>query len=243
MTISVVPPTTTIDPVVTTARTAILPIGSFEQHGPHLPLATDTLVASAIASAIAEAYPVLLLPPVTFSCSHEHAAFPGTVSISASTLAAIVNDIADSLRRQAIAGLLVVNGHGGNYALANVVQEANLNSPPNVGLYPARDDWHEARLASGMVSDAHEDMHAGELETSIVLAAFPDVVRDGWEHADHTHDDRRHLLTLGMAAYTKSGVLGCPSQATAAKGRAALQRLADGAKRIIKILEDTPADG
>lgn len=243
MTTLVIPSTTTADAHVAGARTAILPVGSFEQHGPHLPLATDTLVASAIAAAIAETHPVLRLPPVTISCSHEHADFPGTVSISAATLVAIVTDVAGSLRRQGVSGLLVINGHGGNYVLANAVQETNLRAPPRLGLYPARDDWHDARQAAGMVSDGHDDMHAGELETSILLAVFPDLVREGWDQADHTHTDRRHLLTLGMAAYTKTGVIGFPSRATPAKGRAALQRLAEGAKKIINILEDASRNG
>src|SRR5690348_2897396 len=71
------------------AQVAVLPVGSFEQHGPFLPLATDTLVACAVAREIAAAYPVHLLPPVTVSCSHEHADWPGTVSISSVTLHAV----------------------------------------------------------------------------------------------------------------------------------------------------------
>lgn len=76
------PATVATDPEVTDAHVAVLPVGSFEQHGPHLPLVTDTLIAMAIANAIAERQPVLVLPPLTLSCSHEHAAFAGTVSIS-----------------------------------------------------------------------------------------------------------------------------------------------------------------
>jgi creatinine amidohydrolase len=98
---------------------AVLPIGSFEQHGAFLPLATDTIVACAIAEALAAAYPLLLLPPITVSCSHEHAAWPGTVSISATTLTAVVTDIRNSLQRSGIDRLALVNGHGGNYVLGN----------------------------------------------------------------------------------------------------------------------------
>ncbi|MFC5940014.1 creatininase family protein [Micromonospora harpali] len=206
------------------ASVAVLPVGSFEQHGAHLPLLTDTIVACAIAKAVAERYGLFLLPPVTISCSHEHAAWRGTVSISATTLAAVVVDIAGSLHKSGIHQLAVINGHGGNYALANVVQEANV-AGPRMTLFPARTDWDDARVAAGLHSTAHQDMHAGELEVSLLLHVAPEVVRDGFQHADHLADDRRHLLTRGMSGYTSSGVIGLPSHATAAKGKAVLEEL------------------
>ena len=72
------------------AEAALLPLGSFEQHGAHLPLATDSLIASILAQAISEAYSMFVLPPITISCSHEHASFPGTISITASTLTRLI---------------------------------------------------------------------------------------------------------------------------------------------------------
>src|SRR5690606_18698050 len=125
---------------VVSRQIAILPGGSYEQHGAYLPLATDTLVACAVAREIAGAYPVHLLPPVTVSCSHEHAAWPGTVSISAVTLHAVVRDIADSLRRSGVDTLVLVNGHDGNYVLGNVVQEASARGE-RMALFPAVEDW------------------------------------------------------------------------------------------------------
>lgn len=240
---SILPTQVTTDPEVVDARLAVLPIGSFEQHGPHLPLVTDTLIAVAIADGVSRRYQALQLPPLTFSCSHEHADFAGTVSVSATTLAAIVNDIAGSLERQAIRRLLIVNGHGGNYVLGNLVQQATLDSGVRIGLFPNREDWNEAREAAGMTSTSHEDMHAGELEVSILLAAFPHAVRDGWDQNDHTADDRRHLGALGMSAYTKSGVIGRPSLATPEKGRAALDYLVGAAQHILKILDETSNEG
>ncbi|HZF88071.1 creatininase family protein [Streptomyces sp.] len=209
-----------------TRQVAVLPVGSFEQHGPYLPLATDTLVACAVARDIAAAYPVHLLPPVTVSCSHEHAGWPGTVSISSVTLHAVIRDMADSLRRSGVEALVLVNGHGGNYVLGNVVQEAAARGE-RMALFPAPEDWETARERAGVATSLQTDMHAGEIETSILLHAHPESVRPGYETADLIADDRRHLLTTGMSAYTDSGVIGRPSLGTAAKGKELLASLVD----------------
>ncbi|MFF0099754.1 creatininase family protein [Micromonospora sp. NPDC005257] len=206
------------------AAVAVLPIGSFEQHGSHLPLATDTIVASAIATALAELYDLFLLPPLTMSCSHEHAAWRGTVSLSSTTLTAIINDVVASLHGQGIDRLVLINGHGGNYVLSNIVQEANTDGP-RLALFPGRQDWDQARRDAGLHSTTHDDMHAGEIETSILLHAAPDAVGPDFETADHL-TERPQLLTLGLAAYTSTGVVGQPSLATDAKGQAVLASLA-----------------
>lgn len=216
-------------------QVAVLPVGSFEQHGAYLPLATDTLVACAVAREIAAAYPVHLLPPVTISCSHEHAAWPGTVSISATTLHAVVRDIADSLRRSGVDALVVVNGHGGNYVLGNVVQESSARGE-HIALFPAAEDWETARERAGVRTSLLTDMHAGEIETSILLHAHPEMVKEGYEKADFVADDRRHLLTVGMSAYTESGVIGRPSLGDGEKGRKLLASLADSFEPYFSLL-------
>ncbi|MGJ6969945.1 creatininase family protein [Streptosporangium sp. G11] len=231
---TLLPTATTTEERQRNAHVAILPVGSFEQHGDHLPLSTDTIVATLIAREIADAYPVLLLPPVTISCSHEHSAWPGTVSISARTLHAIVTDIYDSVTRSGPTALVVINGHGGNYVLSNVVQEASAESR-NMALFPSREAWNEARATAQLVSTMHEDMHAGELETSLLLHACPEVIRPGYQSADWTSDDRRHLLTKGMQAYTESGVIGRPSLATAEKGKAVLHSLTNSFADVLNL--------
>ncbi len=219
------------------ASVALLPVGSFEQHGDFLPLATDTIVASVIAREIARHYSVLVLPPITISCSHEHAAWRGTVSISARTLHQVVTDIADSLATSGVHRLIIISGHGGNYVLGNVAQEASVHGP-HIAVFPQSKDWDQAREDAGLESSGHEDMHAGEIETSILLATYPDVIRSGNETADWTADDRTHLLTLGMAGYTKSGVIGRPSLGTEAKGREVLASLTRSVEPLLKLLNE-----
>jgi creatinine amidohydrolase len=214
------------------ARVALLPVGSFEQHGAILPLITDTVVAVTVAKAVAEANPVLLLPPVTISCSHEHAGWAGTVSIRASTLYSIVNDVAESLRHKGVDRLVVVNGHGGNYVLSNVVQE----SAGTMALFPTEVDWARARQAAGMGTPVDSDMHAGELETSLLLHAHPNLVRADYKEHDQIANDRERMLTLGLAAYTGSGVVGRPSLASAAKGALALASLVESFATVLSAL-------
>jgi creatinine amidohydrolase len=225
-------------PEVVDACLAVLPIGSFDQHGPHLPLATDILIAVAIASGISDQYGALQLPPVPFSCSDEHADFAGTASVRATTLAAIVNDVAQSLERQGIHRLLI-----GTATVATTCSATSSSRPPSkaargwgssrpgrTGTKPARPRYDQ-RLPRG---------HArGEPEVSILMAAFPDAVREGWNQDDHTANGRRHLGVLGMSAYTKSGVIGRPSVATPEKGRAALDHLVGAAQHSLKILDET----
>jgi creatinine amidohydrolase len=217
------------------AKVAVLPVGSFEQHAGFLPLITDTIVACLIARRLSTDYGLLLLPPVTLSCSHEHSGFAGTVSISAETLIAVVSDVAESLRRSGIERLAIVNGHGGNYVLANVVQQANV-AGPRMTLYPGRMEWDAARAAAGLQSSTSEDMHAGELEVSLLLHAYPELVGEEFRDGDWQADSRPHLLVTGMRGYTESGVIGRPSLAAAEKGRAILDSLARSFKDHLALL-------
>ncbi|MEU6969800.1 creatininase family protein [Kitasatospora aureofaciens] len=216
------------------AKVAVLPVGSFEQHSDHLPLTTDTVVTSLIAQRIATGYDLFLLSPITLSCSHEHAHMPGTVSISAA-LYAVINDAWRSLQASGVLGLLIVNGHGGNYVLSNVVQEANTTGP-RVALFPVREDWHRAREAAALESSGAEDRHGGELEVSLLLHRAPHLVRDGVDGDDHDAPERPHLHTLGMTGYTRNGIIGRPSLGTAEKGKAILESLSKSAAAHLSLI-------
>ncbi|MFE7224996.1 creatininase family protein [Nocardioides sp. NPDC057577] len=203
------------------SKIAVLPIGSFEQHGDILPLSTDTIVATQIASMVARAYDLWLLPPITVSCSQEHADWAGTLSIPAATLIRLVEDIVASARAQGAEHVVLINGHGGNYVLQNIVQEAS-----GLSIFPGSSGWTAAREAAGLETNAHDDMHAGELEVSILLRCAPDLVGSNFKHRDHLSDSRPHLLTHGLRPYTDTGIVGSPSLASAEKGAALLDVLA-----------------
>src|ERR1700748_1100999 len=96
----------------TGAQVAVLPVGSFEQHGDHLPLITDTVIATTICDELASAYPLFQLPPITVSCSHEHSAWPGTISISATTLYSLIGDVYSSIASSGLTALVILNCHG-----------------------------------------------------------------------------------------------------------------------------------
>lgn len=122
---------------------------------------------------------------------------------------------------------MIVSSHGGNYVLSNVVQEANVTERRML-LYPNREAWDKALSAAGCETDPHDDMHGGEIETSLPLHAVPEVVRDRWQTADHLASNRGDFLTQGMRGYTVSGIIGRPSLATADRGAAIL----DGISRL-----------
>ena len=141
--------------------------------------------------------------------------------------------------RSGIERLAIVNGHGGNYVLSNIVQQANV-AGPRMTLFPGRIEWEAARAAAGLQASTSEDMHAGELEVSLLLHTYPELVGDDFRQGDWEADPRPHLLVTGMRGYTESGVIGRPSLATAEKGRAILDSLARSFKDHLALLLRSP---
>jgi creatinine amidohydrolase len=233
--VNLLPTATSADERRRNANVAVLPIGSFEQHGDFLPLTTDTIVACAVAERIAQDHDLFLLPPITISCSHEHAAFAGTVSIKATTLTAVIEDVLNSLEQSGIHKLVLVNGHGGNYALKHVAQQSNI-SGPRVAVFPANEHWSTARTDADITTNNHDDMHAGELETSILLHIAPDLLRPGYDSADHLAPRHPDLMMLGTQAYAPNGVIGRPSLASQVKGARAMDSLASAFSERLTVL-------
>ncbi|MGH8883589.1 MAG: creatininase family protein [Egibacteraceae bacterium] len=165
--------------------------------------------------------------------------YAGTVSLDTRTVVSIVDDVRGCLARAGVHRLVLVNAHGGNYVLSNITQQANVDGPRAV-LFPGRIDWDVARDDAGVVTSTSDDMHAGELETSLLLYAHPELVRSSYLDSDHLANPRPHLLVTGMRCCTDNGVIGRPSLATAEKGKAVLDSLAASFADHLKILTESP---
>jgi creatinine amidohydrolase len=158
---------------------AVLPIGAIEQHGPHLPLSVDRdLVEAAVQRALPlldTTQSVLVLPTLTITKSGEHDRHPGTLSLSADTLLATLRDIAVSVARTNIQRLVLLNGHGGNNAALDIAAR-DIRISHN--LIVATCSWSAFAEVNGIIAeeDYAFDLHAGESETSAMLAAKPDLV-------------------------------------------------------------------
>jgi len=158
---------------------AVLPLGATEQHGPHLPLLVDSCLISAVAhqalKALDPAQSVLVLPTLSITKSDEHTSFPGTLTLSAETLLAVLREIGASVARAGVMRLILFNGHGGNTAVLQIAAR-ELRQSRNMIVaacsWSGFADWQELYDPA---SYAH-DIHAGDSETSAMLALRPDLV-------------------------------------------------------------------
>ena len=201
----------------------IIPLGSTEQHGPHLPVDTDTRIASAVASGIAErlAGEWLLAPAIGYGASGEHEGFPGTVSIGTAALQLLLVEYGRSASGWA-RRLVFVNGHGGNVSAVAAA----------VGLL--RREGRDAAWCACSVAGA--DAHAGHTETSVLLHISPEVVRTAdWVAGNEAplSDLMPRMRAGGVAAVSPVGVLGNPTTATVRDGsRIFAEMVDDCASRI-----------
>jgi creatinine amidohydrolase len=209
--------------------TAIIAVASSEQHGPHLPEATDALIGEGLAVRLAQRLGNALVAPVIRpGCSAHHLDFPGSISISPDLLLAIIDSYMVSLRRHGFRHFLIFSSHGGNFPV--LAQMAERGLPPDVSVVSDLAGFTDTML-SALRPFGRDDMtipHADASETAEMLVLHPDLVH--MERAEKGFVGKVGLPELqdrGLRAVSKNGVLGDPVGATSEMGEAVLNSLVD----------------
>jgi creatinine amidohydrolase len=204
-----------------------LPIGSCEQHGNHLPLFTDWLVAARVAERVCQELGGLLLPALPYSTSIEHRGFAGTISLQAQTLASVLRDVVDSCHDFGCRRVVVLSGHGGNWILKPTIRELNVSyADMDIVLVP------EPVLWGGALGD---DLHAGRVETSIMMHLAPDSVARPMEDYIPTVG-REFLDYVPMSRLSEQGIWGYPTQGTAEDGARVVRGMIE---RVVAYITET----
>jgi creatinine amidohydrolase len=236
----------------------LLPFGTVEDHGPHLPINTDNVIVEAICLEAARCAPkdVLAMPVVAYGLDEHHMDFPGTISVDVHTLIAYVADVATSVARHGFTHVLIVNGHGSNAPIADlaarrVVLETGIicgAMSPNAAIDPtlAEPVFSEMRRsAPGGVA------HAGEYETAMMLHLRPDLVQmdqavreSGQIKLEHFNWDHPEPSILAWQDWwsrmSESGVCGDPTVATAEFGRALFETTVENFCRFVREFRTIP---
>lgn len=206
--------------------TVVVALGATEQHGPHMPLATDALIGDHLARLVADRLDAFLAPTVRVGCSEHHLEFPGTLSVSEPTFHQIVGDLVRSLARGGFRRVILLPTHGGNFrplaaALEQLgpVEGLEVSAVTDLGaLFAVAQlgaEEHGVPLAEG-------GLHAGEWETSMLMAIHPDLVHRERGEAGYTGDMQGAVEAIfgqGVHAISSNGVIGDPAQASAEHGR------------------------
>ncbi len=213
--------------VAASATTVILPLGATEQHGPHLPLGTDTFRAMALAERLAAQLPgCLIAPALPIGCSDEHTGFPGLLSLDHETLAGLIVDCARRMAAWGIRRLIPLSAHGGNGRALELAAKRLHHELPELDLWVRPKN---AALFDGLLAVADRDgiaaeavgLHAGEGETSQMLRLRPDLVRMDCVQPGYVGDMAEvlpRLMEAGLQPVTPNGVLGDPRDANGLRG-------------------------
>ena len=196
---------------------AILPIGSTEQHGAHLPTSTDTVISTKIAEEVAKRMDAYLLPTLPFSTCREHDGKMGSFSLKSQTLYHVIEDIFEAAKRQGIKTLIIMLGHGGIFISNPVVRELNANNPD---MQVVKVDLVQFFTSNELndILECKNNLHACEYETSLMYEFDGEHVHPE-EIVDCVPDVPRDYLNYApIFRYSPSGVWGMPSLASKEKG-------------------------
>jgi creatinine amidohydrolase len=218
------------------------PVGAIEQHGPHLPLVVDAAIATAVLGKALERLepdiPAYVLPTLCYGKSNEHWHFPGTVTLSAQTLIATLMEVGESLYRAGFRKLALVNGHGGQPQIMEIVARDLHQRYEDFMVFPLF-VWRVPNLPIDLLTpkEAELGIHAGDAETSLLLSILPDQVRMEQAVTEYPQElPQASVLSMeGKLPFawatrdlSQSGVLGDPTVATKEKGDRFLDALATG---------------
>lgn len=215
--------------------TVVIPIGTVEQHGPHLPVATDTLIPIKIAELLAEKTKVFVAPPVFYGNSLSMIDMKGVFTITPETLASLLIDLCRSFARHGFKKIVFINGHGGNSHVLNFIgQKARIET----GAQIVRIDWWLSAAEEISKICEKEVMHADEGETSMMLACRPDLVDMSKAVKDKVSDELVHMLTDGKPknmpqvympfhGRSKTGIVGDATKASKEKGEKILKAVVE----------------
>ena len=232
------------------ARIAVLPVAAVEQHGPHLPVGVDTYIAQAylrrVRALLPADAPVAFLPVLPVGASDEHKAFRGTLTLSPETTLRAFIEIGESVHRAGIRKLVIINSHGGNITLIDLAARQLRVRHDMLAVHAS---WGRFGYPQGLFTDAEQThgIHGGDIETSIMLAAYPELVRRDRiaDFRPSTYAMEREFAHLradfpaGFGWMTQdlhaSGAVGDATLATVEKGKAALDH---GARAFVALLDD-----
>jgi mycofactocin system creatininase family protein len=205
--------------------TVVMALGATEQHGPHMPLATDALLGDHMAQLLAERIDAFVAPTLRVGCSEHHVGFAGTMSISEPTMHAVVCDVVRSLLSGGFRRIVLLPSHGGNFApLAAALERLDADERSHVvavtdlsvlfQIAQLGEREHDVPLADG-------GLHAGEWETSLLLALHPELVKMERAEAGFTGDLQEAVASMfsgGVASISTNGAIGDPTSASREHG-------------------------
>lgn len=226
----------------------IQPIGAIEQHGPHLPIAVDSAISlGVLGKALGQLEPTLpayALPCLYYGKSNEHSGFPGTITLTATTLLSIIKEIAASIYRSGFRKLVLMNSHGGQPQIMEIAARDIHQEYQNFAVFPLF-TWRVPHIVGDLLTAQEQEygIHAGDAETSIMLSLLPEQVQMNQAVKEYPQGLPENSLLdmegkLPFAWLTKelskSGVMGDATAATKEKGDRILQSVADGWVQVIQ---------